>query len=130
MGNDIRLIDSGIFVASKKMNCKICLEDKNENSSQFIDYFLFSNMLFAKFDEDKVKKILTILNEGDSLLLDFSKGRAFKINKNEANFFKEFSNTYMNKNKVLEDYLAEVNDNQQEVDINTLILTKYSTGEV
>ena len=45
------------------MNCKICLEDKNENSSQFIDYFLFSNMLFAKFDEDKVKKILTILKE-------------------------------------------------------------------
>lgn len=130
MVNEIRLIDSGIFIASKKMNCKILLEDKNENSSQFIDYFLFSNMLFAKFDEDKVKKILNILNEGNSLLLDFNKSKAFKINKKDVNFFNEFANTNMNTNKVLEEYLLAVNDNLREVDINTLILTKYSTEEV
>lgn len=134
MINDI--IDSGIFVATRKPNVKIYLENKEEATATYLDYFDFEKILINKFDIDKVEKILHLLNCGNKVLIDFYKPKAFKIADKDINYNKLFWNSHGSINAVqraYNDYITyenQVDLDNQYPNVNEQIISKYQTEEI
>lgn len=132
MINNSNFIDSGIFIVSKQPNARVRLDNKLDNTTQFLDYFLFQKMLFNIFDEDKTEKILQLIREGNSVLIDFDKSKAFKISSNNINYLKSFWSSYGSINAVQAEYNNwKQNEKElEEIDVNASILSKYQSEEI
>ena len=78
----------GIFVLKREYGNNISLKNKNTNSQEIRDYFIFKDKLSFYFPIDKVEKILEHINCGRKILIDFDKKVAKLILEKEFDFKK------------------------------------------
>lgn len=132
MINNSNFIDSGVFIASKQPSARVRLDNKLDNTTTFIEYFTFEKLLFNIFDNDKVQKILTLLREYNSVLIDFDNAKAFKISSKDINYTKAFWSAY-GSNTAIQNAYNEATRYEQETerfDVNASILAKYQSEEI
>lgn len=112
MQNNDKIL-SGTFIVDKRFTDTVQLYDKKLDTTTYIDYFKFNNLLFQYFDIDYINKILDKLNNEEKLLIDFDNCKVKRIVQKDPNFIDKMLEHFNSINK------------EQSTDIITMSLDEW-----
>jgi len=107
--NDKFKVIKGTYLVEKKYGL-IWLKNKDNETTQTLDYFKFSTLLLQSFTDDQRKVILEHINSDERLVIDFDNSHAKIIVTKDVDFHKTMTK-YMTSRAVEEEIqlIAETN---------------------